>query len=983
VNAKVFTIPASAPFADALARGLVEQLNPQTDPLALARATVYLPTRRAARTLTDAFARALGGAALLPEIRPLGDVDEDEFLFDPSAEDFDLVPAISPIRRRILLATLISRWSKNRHERDLNFAQAIRLARALASFLDDMQRQNADLSKLERLVPENLAAHWTDVHEFLSLLAEQWPTLLLAEHAQDPAAYTNASLRALAQHFEKNPPLHPVIAAGSTGSIPATADLLGVIARLPQGAVILPGLDRALDDGSWDELDPGHPQFGMKQLLARIGITRGDVRDWHGISPPHPERELLLRETLRPAPTTDAWRVLAETGAPEIAQGLEGLSLVESAHPAEEAATIALMLREALETPSRTAALVTPDRDLARRVAAELGRWDIAINNSAGQPLAHTPTGAFLCLIAQAAGEDFSAVSLLAMLKHPFAALGEEPAQFRRRVRELDLALRGPAPDPGLEGIAKALTHASMSDLSAWFARVADVLRPLQKPWRGQILIADQVKAHIDAAERLATTNSQTGGSILWRGEAGEVAYAMTAALAEAAANIPPVDHGSYASFFRNLAEEKNVRPAFGNHPRLAILGSLEARLQSFDLVVLGGLNDGAWPADVPADPWLSRPMRGKLGLEQPERAIGLAAHDFATLAAAPRVILSRARKSEGSPTVPSRWVQRLVQLARGLGMEEKLRAPISYAVIASALCEPTAITRMERPAPCPRVSSRPRKLSVTKIETWLRDPYAIYAQYILGLKALDPLDAEIGPLERGTAIHSALEQFLREFPDGPPVDGERQLIRIADEVFAKENMPHSALALWRPRFHRAARWFIGVERARRIDITRTFVELRGELNFKSTGGDFLLHGRADRIDELRDGGGAIVDYKSGKPPTNKQVKQIIAAQLPLEAAMLADGGFSAAGKLAPKELIYIHFSGGAKPGDVQIIEGNAAELGEKAVQLLTARIAQFDDETQPYFPRVMPYRADQAGDYDHLARVREWSLAGWGEADE
>ncbi|HEY5238440.1 MAG TPA: double-strand break repair protein AddB [Rhizomicrobium sp.] len=980
MSAKIFTIPASAPFADTLARGLVQQLQPQSDPLALARATIYLPTRRAARTLTEAFARVLGGAALLPEIRPLGDVDEDEFLFDPSADDFDLTPAISPIRRQILLATLIARWS-GRRGRDLNFAQAAGLARALASFLDDAQRQNADLSKLENLVPKNLAAHWADVHAFLSLLAELWPSLLADENRQDPAAYTNASLRALARRFEKNPPPHPVIAAGSTGSIPATAELLGVIAGLPHGAVILPGLDHALDETSWNDLDPGHPQFGMKQLLARIGIVREDVRDWNRVTPPNVAREKLLRETLRPAPTTDAWRALSQSGASEIAQGLKGLALVEAAHPAEEAASIALILREALETPGQTAALVTPDRNLARRVTAELGRWNIDIDDSAGRPLAHTPVGSFLCLIAEAADEDFAVVSLLALLKHPFSILGEEPAQFRRRARQLDLALRGPAPDAGLDGIAKALAHASNSDLSAWFARVADVLRPLEKT--GKNSIADLLSAHISAAEQLAATNSESGPSILWRGEAGEAARLLMLDLEDAASDIPAIDHGSYALFFRHLAEKKAVRPAFGKHPRVAILGPLEARLQSFDLVVLGGLNEGTWPADVPADPWLSRPMRGALGLEQPERAIGLAAHDFATLAAAPRVILSRARKAEGTPTVSSRWLQRLIQLTRGLGLEKNLHASQSYPEIAAALSEPSTTARMERPAPRPPVSARPRKLSVTEIETWLRDPYAIYARRVLGLEPLDPLDAEIGPLERGTLIHRVLEKFLLAFPDEPPVDGEFQLIRIADEVFAKENVPASALALWRPRFHRAARWFIGVEHARRVNILRSHIEQRGERTFKAPGGDFLLHGRADRIDELRSGGGAIVDYKSGKPPTNKQVKQIIAAQLPLEAAMLFDGGFAATGKLSPEELLYIHFSGGAKPGDVQEIDGDIAQLAAKAAQLLAARIAQFDDEDQPYLPRVMPYRADQAGDYDHLARVREWSLAGWGEADE
>jgi ATP-dependent helicase/nuclease subunit B len=375
--------------------------------------------------------------------------------------------------------------------------------------------------------------------------------------------------------------------------------------------------------------------------------------------------------------------------------------------------------------------------------------------------------------------------------------------------------------------------------------------------------------------------------------------------------------------------------------------------------------------------------MRRALGLEQPERAIGLSAHDFATLAAGPRVVLTRSRKVDGSPSVASRWVQRLIQLTRGLKLEDALAAaPRDYCAIASALNEPGKPERMPRPEPRPPVAARPRKLSVTEIETWLRDPYAIYARRILKLEPLDPLDAEIGARERGTAIHDALEEFVRLFPDGPPADAERRFVEIADRVFAEKHIPKAALALWRPRFIRAANWFVGVERSRRLEVVRAHVELRGEMRFAAPGGEFLLYGRADRIDELAHGNGAIIDYKTGNPPSDKQVIQIIAAQLPLEAAMLAEGGFAGAGKLTPLELVYIRFAGGAKPGDLRVVKADAHELAMKAKELLVARVAQFDDAGQPYLPSIMPFLSKAGGDYDHLARLREWSASGWGEEE-
>jgi len=990
--ANVFTITAGTAFAEMLARGVIARTG-SGDPFALADATIFLPTRRAARTLSEAFARVLGGAALLPQIRPLGDADDDEFAFDPAGEELALPPSIAPIRQRLLMATLVQRWDRAQHGEAarLTFAQAASLARGLGDFLDEVETQEADLSNLGALAPDALAAHWAEVKEFLEFMRDEWPKLLAAEGRIAPALRRRAALAALAQRLEKHPPTGPVIAAGTTGSIPATARLLGVIAHLDRGAVVLPGLDRDLDEESWSKLDPGHPQYGMKQLLGRIGIARDAVQDWEHSEPANTARITLLRETLRPAPTTDAWREIADRGSSEIDKGLEGISLVDTAHAGEEGAAVALALREALETPGRTAALVTPDRNLARRVAAEMGRWNIAIDDSAGRPLANTPPGTFLALVAEAAVERFAPVPLLALLKHPFAAGGEAPVDFRRKVRELDrFCLRGPRQDPGLEGIANAIATAirdarekpqekTVAALAPWFAKITTVLAPLAYVLEAtDVSIANVAAVHAAAAETLAATDSEPGAARLWRGDAGTAAAALIAALEEESSGLPTIEPGSYPVLFRALAEERAVRPAYGLHPRLAILGTQEARLQSFDVLVLGGLNEGTWPRAAAADPWLSRPMRQALGLEPPERAIGLSAHDFATLAASPRVILTRALKSEGSPTTPSRWLQRLLQLTKGLKLDAKLKSATGYDALASAMATPGAVTRIGRPEPRPPVESRPRNLSVTEIETWLRDPYAIYAKYILKLRPLDPLDAPIGPLERGTVIHAVLERFLVENANALAADAEARLIAIARSVFRDTGIPKAALALWWPRFLRAANWFVGIERERRANIRQSFVEIGGRRIFKGPAGDFTLRCRADRIDILGSGGGSIVDYKTGEPPTKKQVRILLAPQLPLEGAILAEGGFEAIGKLAPSELLYIRFGGGDEPGDVCDVSDDVIALVEKAGQQLMGRIAYFDDADTPYLPRIKPYRAEISGDYDHLARVREWSLAGW-----
>jgi ATP-dependent helicase/nuclease subunit B len=747
---------------------------------------------------------------------------------------------------------------------------------------------------------------------------------------------------------------------------------------------VLPALDRALDEDSWNTLDPGHPQYGMKQLLVRLGANRSDIQDWPAARDMSSARVALLRETLRPAPTTDSWRALAESGTDEIAAGLDGVGVIAAAHPGEEALAVALMLREVVEEPGKTAALVTPDRGLARRVAAELARWNMAIDDSTGIPLAQTPPAIFLSLLAEAAAEEFAPVPLLALFKHPFA-VGRDAGNFRRRARALDnFVLRGPRPDPGLAGIAKAIASNRaerdetklaplLEELLDWFKEITNSLQPFAEAMRARSFpLSELTNLHRDAAEKLADKDQ------LWGGDAGNAAAELIESLARAGADLPLIEPSAYPILFRQFAEERAIRPAYGRHPRLAILGPLDARLQHFDLVVLGGLNEGTWPQSSAADPWLSRPMRETLGLESPERAIGLAAHDFATLAAMPQVRLTRALKADGTPTVESRWLQRLRQLTKGLKLEGKLELATPYAAYAMRFAVPDhAPAAAPRPEPRPPVSKRPRELSVTQIETWLRDPYAIYARHVLRLKPLDPLDAEIGPMDRGSAMHEILELFIRETGEGFPPNPAARLIGISEEVFARYGIPQAMLAVWRPRFARAATWFVEDERKRRAGILRSFLEIKGRLEIDAPGGDFVLTGRADRIDELRAGGAAVIDYKTGLPPSDSQVG-VFAPQLPLEGAMLERGGFEGVAALAAAQLVYIRYSGGEVPGDTHIVKGDAQLLVAETYANLVRLIAEFDREETAYVPRVAPFRADSAGDYDHLARVREWSLSGW-----
>jgi ATP-dependent helicase/nuclease subunit B len=945
-------------------------------------------------------------------------------------------PAIPELRRRLLLTRLVLHWGERRGEDPLSPGQAATLAASLARLLDRVAGEGASFERIQDLVPESMAEHWEVVRRFLEILPQHWPDILATEGALDPTDRRNRLLEQQAAMWRRSPPREPVVAAGFVGGIPALTELLSVVAELEHGTVILPGLDRTRDEDEWlaIEEDESHPQHLMAGLLKAFDVTPAEVRDWPPApSPPptfcfdelsdlplfarlasgnptltHPaashslprkrgrlrvgagsplsrnagegaerskpgegiraRRVRLIAEALRPAATTDAWRQLP----PQPIEVVDGVSRYDCTSSQQEALTIALLLRRKLETPGATAALITPDRELARRVAAELRRWDIEIDDSAGLPLNRTPPGTFLRLILELADSHLAPVPLLAALKHPLAAGGLMPAAFRDFARQLEQAILGPRPAPGFAGLAAALDGRDPR-LRRFVDRLQACLGPLP-----DLLAADAVPlarlatSHIEAAERLAATTAETGGERLWREAAGEVAARFCHELIDAARDFPPLPGRHYRALFDSLSANAVVRPAFGRHPRLAILGLLEARLQQADLLILGGLNEGSWPGPVEHDPWMSRQMRREFGLALPERAIGIAAHDFAQALGAPEVALTRAARSEGVPTVSSRWLLRLDTLLRAVGLDEALRPDEEVRHAVALIDEADQYRPLAPPEPRPPLSARPRSLSVTQIETWMRDPYAIYARHILGLKPLDELDADPGRAELGTIIHRTLDEFVRRFPRQLPANAESELLRIGREQFGPLLSRPGAWAFWWPRFERIARWLVAEDAAYRARIVESLTECEGRWTFRSSGGPFTITAKADRIDRLFDGGFLLIDYKTGGIPKPATVEAGFAPQLPLEGAILRDGGFGAiSGSVAGLE--YWRLSGGRPAGErCPIAENDPSALIDRVVTRVKALIDRFDDPDTPYLAVPSPRWAPRFSDYRHLERIAE-----------
>ncbi len=981
----VFSVPSGAAFLDSLATEIARRHG--ATPLEFSAVTVLLPNRRACRALAESFVRLGGGGpTLLPGLRPIGDVDESDVALagteaETPADSLELAPSMPPVRRQLLLSQLILTYDSRRRGRgggpSMDEAQAAHLAAELGRLLDRVETERLSFGRLADLVPERFAAHWQGTLDFLRIVTEHWPRILAEEGRIDGAARRNRLIEALAGRWRASPPTDPVIAAGSTGSIPATAELLDVVCRLPQGSVVLPGLDTAMDEAAWDALDAGHPQYGMKELLARIGVSRAAVAPWPGAS--ESLRTALLAAAMRPAAVSEL-----PAGDASTPEALDGLGWLEAKDSHTEAGLIALVLREALERSDQTAALITADRTLARRVAAELGRWGLEIDDSAGVPLASTPPATLLGLTAEMIAEKLSPISLLAALKHPLVGGGMDRAMFRRLVRRFERAvLRGPRPGVGFAGLKRALARtkkgAGGPPLSDWLDALAAAAAPMVEAAAPRLSdLSALVRAHLGFVEHLAGEGKAAGAQILWSGGPGEEAAAFMGELLAGAAGHPPLAAASYPALLRVLMRGRVVRPRYSRHPRLHIWGPLEGRLQQADLVILGGLNEGTWPPETAVDPWMSRPMSLDFGLPPPERRIGLAAHDFTQAAAAPTVLLTRAEKVDGTPAVPSRWLVRLKAEIGPEGLDAARANAARFAHWQWLLDRPAAnsIQACAPPAPAPPLAARPRELSATEIETWVRDPYGIYARRVLRLRALDEIGEEPSARERGNFIHRALERFATAYPTALPGDALAQLLECGREVFRGALDNPTVRAFWWPRFERIAQWFVEHEIDGRATLARVHAEARGSVALAGPEGPFTVTAHADRIEEVAAGGLVIVDYKTGVLPIPRDIQAGLSPQLPIEAVIAEAGGFPDVAAAAVSDLGYWKLSGASTPGLIKPVvmkDGAAAAQARAGLERL---IAAFDDRAVPYHAVPRPQFRPRFNDYEHLARFKEWTTA-------
>ncbi len=954
---RVFALPAGVDFSQGFVDGLLARLKDQP-PEALARVVIYVNTRRSARKIEALF--CAGAARLLPDIRVITELAQDPHIALP--------PAMPPLRRQLILAQLVSAYIAQQPDVAPQSA-AFDLADSLGGLLDSFQGEGVALDALRDISVTQQSGHWERALEFLEILGEYWNHGRSGDFS-DTGERQRAVVCEYARRWAIQPPDHPVIVAGSTGSRGATAVFMRAVANLPQGAIVLPGYDFDMPPAAWDSVTADHPQFGFKALAEHIGFGLSPPR-WHDCPAPAPERNRLVSLSLRPAPVTDQWLSEGPDLVPDLATAGAGMTLIEAPSPRAEAEAIAVRLRIAAEQGQK-AALVSPDRMLTRRVTAALARWKITPDDSAGHPLPLTPPGIFLRRIAALAGRPLLPVDLLALLKHPLCGGGPDtrPAHLEMtRMLEMKVLRGGP---PFVDWQVLTGWAGDDADRLAWVGGLKAALEPLPAATAEQPLAA-WLALHRQAAERLSGGPDATGMT-LWDKDAGLAARDVFAELEREAGYAGTLSVTQYRALFQAVMAQRDVRDeAFVSHPGVAILGTLEARVQSADLVILGGMNEGVWPSMPPPDPWLSREMRRQIHLPPPERQTGLSAHDYQQAIAAGEVVVSRAVRDGESPTVASRWLIRLENLLEGLGPEGKgtlaeirMRGAGLLALAEGVNAPESAVPPARRPSPAPPPAVRPAQLSVTRIERLIRDPYAIYADKVLRLRPLDPVGRAADALVRGTTLHRVMELFIEKTREGLPADAEKLLLDLTRDILEQDVPWPSTRRFWQARMEKIAAWLVDKERDRRATGTPLKTEVSGKRRLPDI--EFTLTAKADRIDLLAGGTLAIYDYKSGGLPSKKQL-QNFAVQLPLEGAIAQAGGFDGIAAAPVSHLELIGLGGGGK---TEALDPDTVDIS-RVWENLGKLIAAFARPTQGYTARHQTEKTGFTGDYDHLSRFGEW----------
>lgn len=930
----------SVSFSQLFLGSIADYLLSRTSDFALSEWTVYLPTRRSCMVLEETlFQKNPQTSFILPRIVALGETTPEELILMSSelVEELSLLPAvIRPSRRRLLLATLIEKFRYS--ERGMGADLALKWADKLTAILDEMRTHDVNLKTLKEIGPvSGHAEHWEKIHTFLSLVSNHWDSILEEEQAVESITWQKRILDAYAHFLKTQGTRKPIMIAGSLGTIPSTANLIQAISKLPNGVVVLPGLEKIKQK---EPVSPRHPQFFLFALLEKLDIN-----------PCHVE---YLTDTQHFDTDTSCHKKSEFQG---IEIQCENLSYMEASDQAEEARLVAISIRKALEEGKKKIVCVATDQALLKRINTELEVWDIVPLSPQSRSLIDTNLGSFLHLVTLGLSNPFPVVALASLCKHALSKKTEDWNLFERYI------LRKWTGSYSLQALDYAVQRAeNQMDLDTW-NQVADFYNQLKK------LLMDR-----DGTHSLKYYLKKIDTFLRWLAEHDEPAESLFLILCpEEAESFQTLWEDLHKSGDLEIVHPQNLSDVFftllqqpyqalvgGHTQEVLLLPPADARFIDADLKILAGLNEGVWPLEPPKDPFFTYNMRQSLKLPPLESKIGQSAHDFLSCLCGPGdKLITRSLRIGGVPSIPSRFLSYLHLGLKRKGL--KLHSSNELKQWSRDLYLPPQKITLGIPAPCPPANLRPNRLSVTEIGLLLKDPYSIYAKHILKLTELNFFSNQHQYRSFGIFVHECLHEWNRDFnkTEAP------SFLNRAKFLFGLHFGSWEENRFWWEKFLNLLKWV-----SLQSPWSNTVTEIRGEIVLPIGDHLFTLFGKADRIDwneqSLR-----IIDYKTGGVPSGSSVKSGESPQLLLEALIFYKNGFSGL-PIAP--LTSLEYWGVLTEEKV-ILKDDLNLFISNIEQRLQKLMTSFLNDSTPYLSYPKGKLSDYS--YDHLSRFQEWHMGG------
>lgn len=938
------------------------------NPLSLCSVTVLLPTRRACRRLNTLLQQhASCATTLLPRVIALGDLGQSLFQEQPflSSEE-----ALGKTLTHI------------KHLGDsLSLSESLPLAKAFLELEKEGSLHQINWQEgLKRVFPDDLAQHRQSSLLHLEKVIEGLKSVLPffpgARQAQALQTFLDAKI--LSAHSDHHDPAsnqslsNRVYAYGLFPKNPLEQAFLKNLVQHPEAMVWLSGLDRQGPETEFALRVVPHPQACHAALLTSLGQKRAEIPDWPACQTPPLNKTSKEYEANQPLKESFTHQIFQETFEPEKPASRHiGLSTLVCRDSQEESRLIALVMRQTLEKEGQKALFVTTETSLARSVMEELKRYDLYPDTGSGFPFAWTEAGSFLNLALDAitTHDDFAK---LCLLKHPLSRLGKKAQETRSKARQFErLRLRSSPAQP------------MPSDLKDFLDLVDRVAAPLKKALsRPKDLHrpADLFQTHLQLCETLS--QDETNCALIWSQEVGNLSFETCKTLLKTLSHFPSLSAKEYPGLIRSLIKSQTIRASHSVHPRLLILDPDQASLQKADLLVIGGMVETCWPQTSRSDPWLSEEMKKSLSLTTQIRQRSLESHLFTELLESfPTVLMTMPARSKEGPQKTSPFLKRLETAAKSQGI--CLKPPIPWHQWTKELVRVKRLVPMSRPQPCPPTHKRPRHLSITDIETLHLNPYLFYLQKILNLRPFPDLQPDPGPALLGTLLHEIFEAFLRQQDHS-----WEKLMSLGQDKMAPYQDSLAVRYFWQSQFEACAQWFLS-QQASLEPKPQHFLEWTGSLKrpfilpeqqqralslFPEDDSALppqpilKISGKADRLDLYPQGRVRIIDYKSGRLPSRKELYEGGRLQLPLEALILKEGGFQRLPRDTPLEsLEYWQLK---DPCQRVAYTDHLEDLVGQATQILETLITTYYDQEAPF---SAPFETTAPPCFTPLVRTQEW----------